>query len=85
MLLEFQFFTNLRLARAPKHQASRLGRPVDASLGQEHLFVRLKEAELEAAGTGVANEHFHGSFSGSAVIPLCSEDEDVTGQKTKAV
>jgi hypothetical protein len=45
--------------------------------------VRLKKAELEAAGTGVANEDFHGSFSGSAVIPLCSEDEDVTGQKPK--
>jgi hypothetical protein len=71
-----QFLPYLRLAGIAEPELRWLGRPINAAVGQKQLLLRLEQAELETAGSGVANADFHGSFSGSAVIPLSSEEED---------
>ena len=56
---QVQLIPKLRLAWAPKNQSCRRRRPMNAALGQKHLLLALKKAELEAAGTGIAYEDLH--------------------------
>jgi hypothetical protein len=76
MFPQMQFLPYLRLAGIAEDELRWLGRPINAAVGQKQLLVRLEQADLETAGSGVANKDFHKSFSGSTVIPLSSEDED---------
>src|SRR5208283_5703067 len=68
VLAQMQLLPNLRLARAPESQSGRPYRPINAAFRQKQFLVRLKEAALETAGTGVANEDFH--FPKNQVKPI---------------
>src|SRR5208282_2252834 len=59
MLPQMQFLPYLRLAGITEPELRWLGRPINAAVGQKQLLVRLEQAELETAGSGVANADFH--------------------------
>jgi len=68
MLPQMQFLPYLRLAGIVEPELRWLGRPINAAVGQEQFLLGLEEAELEAAGSGVANADFH--FPKNQVTPI---------------
>src|SRR5258708_2333316 len=60
MFTQIQLFANVRPGRTPDYQPCRLSGPIDPALSKQHLVVGFEEAKFEAAGTGIADQNFHG-------------------------
>src|SRR5271170_3604600 len=67
VFLQGQLFSNLGLSVASQNQPRGHGRPINATLGQQHFTFCFKQTEFEAAGPGVANENLHVSKATSAL------------------
>ena len=59
MLAKIELFAQLWPARPAEDQPGRRGPPIDSTVGEQRFAFRLKQAEFEAARTGVADENFH--------------------------
>ena len=68
VLAQIHFFHQRRLAWKAKNQSCWFGGPINVSLGQKQLAVRIEETDFETAGAGVANEDFH--FPKNQVRPI---------------
>jgi hypothetical protein len=75
MFPQLELLADFRTPRTSENQLRRLYRPVNSALGQQHFGVRLKEAELKAAGSGIANEDFHFAHFWDAVMQELVSDQ----------
>src|SRR5882724_616480 len=79
VLPKVQLFADVRPTRTLDCQPRRLGRPIDSALGKQHLVVGFKEAKLETAGAGIADENFHSTNVGARLSSGAAGSSDPAG------